>query len=181
MGLVEAKIKILEKLWEAQQPIKARDIAQKMNLGVAASTMHLLGLRKRGYVFTPMHGHYAITDLGKEIIGLPKIDKANADKILRNLPHDKAFHFYTNLHQYSQVIATSLADFCDKIQKIDFKSVEFHIQRKDFENWFKSLGDVELAKRFSIITDIQLHGEELKTRIHEVVKNRLEELRTING
>jgi predicted transcriptional regulator len=181
MGLVEAKMKILEKLWEEQQPMKAKDIAQKMNLGVAAATMHLLGLKKWGYVSTPKHGYYAITDLGKETIGLPKIDKANAAKILSNLTHDKAFHFYTGLHQYTHVLASSLADFYDKLQKIDVKSVEFHISRKDFEHWFQSLGDVELAKRLGLIRGMQLHGEELRTRVYEAVKHRLEELKNIHG
>jgi hypothetical protein len=181
MGLVEAKMKILEKLWEEQQPMKAKDVAQKMNLGVAATTMHLLGLKKFGYVSTPMHGYYAITDLGKETIGLPKIDKANAAKILSNLPHDKAFHFYTGVHQYTHVLASSLADFYDKIQKIDAKSIDFHVPRKDFEHWFQSLGDLELAKRLGLIHGMRLHGEELRTKIHETIKHRLDELKSIHG
>ena len=181
MGLVEAKLKILEKLWEDQEPMRAKDVAQKMNLGVAAATMHLLGLKKWGYVYTPKHGYYAITDLGKETIGLPKIDKAHATKILSNLPHDKAFHFYTDIHQYTHVHASSLTDFYDKIQKIDVKSVEFHVPRKDFEQWFQSLGDVELAKRLGLIRGMHLHGEELKAKVYDTVKHRLEELRHIHG
>jgi predicted transcriptional regulator len=181
MGLVEVKMKILEKLWEEQQPMKAKDVAQKMKLGVAAVTMHLLGLKKLGYVSTPKHTYYAITDKGKETIGLPKIDKTNAAKILSNLPHDKAFHFYTGMHQYTNILASSLADFCDKIQKIDVKSVEFHVTRKDFEQWFQSLGDVELAKRLNLIRGMQLHGEELRTRVYKTVKYRLEELKHIHS
>jgi len=181
MGLVEAKIKILEKLWEEQQPMRSKDVAQRMNLGVAATTMHLLGLKKGGYVYTPQHGYYAITDKGKEAIGLPKIEKAHAAKILSNLPHDKAFHFYTGVHQYTGVLANSLADFYDKLQKIDVKSVEFHVSRKDFEQWIQSLGDVELAKRLGLIRGMHLHGEDLRKRVHEAVKHRLEELKRIHG
>jgi len=181
MGLVEAKMKILEKLWEEQQPMRSKDVAQRMNLGVAATTMHLLGLRKGGYVYTPQHGYYAITDQGKEAIGLPKIEKAHAAKILSSLPHDKAFHFYTGVHQYTGVLANSLADFYGKLQKIDVKSVEFHVSRKDFEQWIQSLGDVELAKRLGLIRGMHLHGEDLRTRVHEAVKHRLEELKRIHG
>jgi len=181
MGLVEAKMKILERLWEEGQPMKSKDVAQKVNLGVAAATMHLLGLKKGGYVHTPQHGYYAITDSGKEAIGLPKIDKAHAAKILSHMPHDKAFHFYTGVHQYTHILASSLADFADKIQKIDVKSVEFHVARKDFEHWVQSLGDIELTKRIGLIRDMHLHGENLRTKLHEAVNHRLEELRRIHG
>lgn len=181
MGLVEAKMKILEILWTEGTPMKSKDVAKKAGLGVAAATMHLLGLKKSEHVYTPQHGLYAITELGKEAIGLPKIDKAHATKILSHLPADKAFHFYTGVHQYTHVIAHSLAEFIDKLQKIDVKSVEFHVPRKDFENWVHSLGDVELAKRLGLIHNMHVHGEDLRTRVYETVKHRLDELKHIHG
>jgi len=181
MGLVEAKMKILEALWEAGTPMKSKDVAQKVGLGVAAATMHLLGLKKGGHVYTPKHGLYAITELGKEAIGLPKSDKAHAAKILSHVATDKAFHFYTGIHQYTRVIAHSLAEFGDKLQKIDVKSIEFHIPRKDFEHWAHSLGDVELAKRLGVIRNMHLRGEDLRTRVYEAVKHRVEELKHILG
>jgi len=181
MGLVEAKMKILEALWTEGTPMKSKDVAQKVGLGVAAATMHLLGLKKSGHVDTPKHGLYAITELGKEAIGLPKIDRAHATKILSHQPTDKAFHFYTGIHQYTHVIAHSLAEFGDKLQKIDVKSVEFHVPRKDFENWAQSFGDVELAKRLGLIRSMRMHGEDLRTRVYEAVKHRLEELKRIHG
>jgi len=179
MGLVEAKMKILEKLWEEGQPMKSKEVAQKVGLGIAATTMHLLGLKKTGHVLAPQHGYYAITDLGKEAIGLPKIDKTHATKILSHLPTDKAFHFYTGIHEYSGVHANSLSDFCDKVEKISVKSVEFHVSRRDFENWFKSLGDAELAKIMSVIHSMNLHGEDLKKKVYETAKLRLEELKRL--
>lgn len=179
MGLVEAKMKILEKLWEEGQPMKSKEVAQKMGLGIAATTMHLLGLKKTGHVLAPQHGYYAITELGKEAIGLPKIDKTHATKILSHLPADKAFHFYTGIHEYSGVHANSLSDFCDKVEKVSVKSVEFHVSRKDFESWFKSLGDAEFAKRMSVIHSMNLHGEDLRKKVHEAAKLRLEELKTL--
>jgi len=179
MGLVEAKMKILEKLWEEGQPMKSKEVAQKVGLGIAATTMHLLGLKKTGHVVAPQHGYYAITELGKEALGLPKIDKAQATKVLSHLPADKAFHFYTGMHEYLGVHANSLSDFCDKVEKVSVKSVEFHVSRRDFENWFKSLGDTELAKRMSVIHSMNLHGEDLKKKVHEAAKLRLEELKRL--
>jgi predicted transcriptional regulator len=181
MGLVEAKMKILEVLWSEGSPMKPKDVAEKAGLKVPAATMHLLGLKKSGYVQTPQHGVYAITELGKEIIGLPKIDKGHAAKILGHVPADKAFHFYTGMNQYTHVIAHSLGEFVDKLQKIDVKSVEFHVPRKDFEQWVQSLGDTELAKKLVAIRNMHIHGENLRTRLYEAVKHRLEELKRIHG
>jgi len=179
MGLVEAKKKVLEKLWEEGQPMKSKDVAQKTGFGIAATTMHLLGLKKTGHVSTPQHGFYAITDLGKEALGFPKIDKTHAAKLLSHVSTDKAFHFYTGMHQYLGIHANSLSDFCDKVEKVGVKSVEFHVSRRDFENWFQSLGDLELAKRMSVIHSMNLHGEDLRKKVHESVKHRLEELKRL--
>lgn len=181
MGLVEAKMKILEVLRSGGTPMKPKDVAEKTGLKVSATTMHLLGLKKSGYVNTPQHGVYAITELGKEMIGLPKIDKGHAAKILSRMPTDKAFHFYTGMNQYTHVIAHSLEEFVDKLQKIDVKSVEFHVPRKDFEHWVQSLGDTELARKLADIRNMHLHGEDLRTRLYEAVKHRLEELKRIHG
>jgi hypothetical protein len=181
MGLIEAKMKILEALWESGTPMKSKDVAQKVGLGPAATTMHLLGLKKTGHVDTPQHGFYGITDLGKEVIGLPKLDRGHAGKILSPVPADKAFHFYTGMHQYTHVIAHSLAEFADKLQRIDIKSVEFHVSRRDFEHWVQSLGDTELAKKLELIRNTHSHGEDLRTRVYETVKHRLDELKHIHG
>jgi hypothetical protein len=179
MGLVEAKMKILEALWVEGAPMKSKDVAQKLGYGIAATTMHLLGLRRSEHVYTPRHGLYAITELGKETIGLPKIDRQKAAKIMSPVSTDKAFHFYTGMHQHTNVVAHNLAEFVDRLQKIDVKSVEFHVPRKDFENWIQSLGDIELAKRLGLIRNMNVHGEDLKTRVYEAAKHRLEDLKHI--
>jgi len=181
MSLGEEKMRILELLWEQGQPMMLKEVAQKAGLKVAATNMHLLGLKKTGHVHTPKHGHYAITDLGRGALGFPKTDKALAGKILSHVSTDKAFHFYTGVHQYTHVIAHSLAEFVDKLHKIDVKSVEFHVPRRDFEHWVQSLGDVELAKRLGVIRNLHAHGEDLRTRIYETVKHRLEELKHHHG
>lgn len=181
MGLAEQKMKILKILSEAGTPMKAKDVAQKAGLGVAAATMHLLGLKKSGHVSSPQHGLYALTDLGKETLGSAKMDKTRASKILSRVPSEKAFHFYTGMHQYTHVIAHSLSEFVEKFQKIDPKSAEFHMPRKDFEHWVESLGDSELAKRLASIRNLHVQGEDLRTRVYETVKHRVEELKRFIG
>jgi predicted transcriptional regulator len=181
MSLVEPKMKILKILFDAGTPMKSKDVAQKAGLGVAAATMHLLGLKKSGHVSSPQHGLYTLTDLGKETLGSAKMDKVHASRILNRVPSDKAFHFYIDMHQYTHVIAHSLSEFVDKLQKIDVRSVEFHVPRKDFEQWVQSLGDSELAKRLASIRNMRVHGEDLRTRVYETAKHRVEELKRILG
>ena len=179
MGFVELKMKILEKLWEEGRPMRPKDVAQRIGLKVSATTMYLLRLKREGHASTPRNGSYAITDLGKEAIGIPKMDKTHAAKMLNDLPVDKAFHFYTDINQHLGIYANSLSDFCDKIQKVDVKSIEFHAARKDFENWFQGLGDVGLAKRISTIRNMNLNGEDLRKKVHDAAKLRLQELKRL--
>ena len=180
MSVGQAKKKILEILWEAGKPLKSREVAKQMKLSIPSSTMHLLRLRKAGYVFTPEKGYYAITNLGKEIIGLPRIDKERALNILRAVPPEKAFHFYTETDRYTGIYANSLNDLCNKIQTIDIRSIEFHVPRGDLEFWFHDLGDLELAKRISLIRGADLSGEALRKRVYETVKSRCEELASVS-
>jgi ribosome biogenesis GTPase A len=75
--------------------------------------------------------------------------------------------------------ANSLQDFCDKIQKIDLKALEFHMPRKDFENWLQHLGDAELAKKMTVIREQGASGEELRKKVYEATKSRCEELKKL--
>ena len=180
MSVGRAKKKILEILWEAGKPLKSREVAKQMRLSIPSSTMHLLGLRRAGYVSTPEKGYYAITNPGKEMIGLPRIDKERALDILRAVPREKAFHFYTETDRYTGVYANSLNDLCSKIQTIDVRSVEFHVPRGDLEFWFRDLGDLELVKRVSLIRGTDLSGEDLQKKVYEIVKSRCEELASVS-
>jgi DNA-binding transcriptional ArsR family regulator len=180
MRVGQAKKEILKILWEAGKPLKSREVAKQVRLSIPSSTMHLLGLRRAGYVSTPDKGYYAITNLGKEMIGMPRIDKERALDILRAVPLEKAFHFYTEIDQYTGVHANSLNDLCSKIQTIDIRSVEFHVARGDLEFWFRDLGDLELAKRMSLIREMSLSGEGLRKKVYETVKSRCEELASVS-
>ncbi|TEU06283.1 ArsR family transcriptional regulator [Candidatus Bathyarchaeota archaeon] len=176
MNISQIKRKILEILWATGKPMRVQDIAEKTGLNISSSMMHLLWLRKAGYVSTPEKSYYAIAKTGKEAIGLPKLTKEKALHILRELPKEEAFHFYTGIDQYVGVYANSLNDFCDKIQTVNMKSIEFHAPRRDFELWLDSLGDLELAKIMGIIRRASLSGENLRKKVYESVKSRCEEL-----
>ncbi len=175
----QARRKILEILREAGKPVRSWEIAERMEISVPSATMHLLRLIKAGYVSTPQRGHYAITVHGREVLGLPKIDREQAAHILSPVPSEKAFHFYRGMDQALQVFADSIDDFCGKIQTVDIESVEFHVPRRDFELWFQDLGDSELVKKMEEIRMMGLSGENLRKKVYETVKSRCEELKSL--
>jgi len=175
----EVRRKILEMLLEAGKPMRSWEIAEKMGISVPSSTMHLLRLIKAGYVSTPQRGQYVITVHGKEALAVPKIDRELVSRILSPVSSEKAFHFYKGMDQYLQVFANSLNDFCEKIQTVDVKSVEFHVPRRDFELWLQGLGDLELAEKLGQIRRMSLAGESLRKTVYETVRSRCEELKRL--
>jgi hypothetical protein len=179
MSISPVKRLILETMWTLDEPAKAADIAKETKLDFPKVMMHIIGLTRIGYVETPEKGRYAITEKGRKALGFPEIDKEQADKILAYLPMEKSFHFYADIGKPLNIQAVSLQDFCDKILKIDVHSIEFHVNRGDFETWFMGLGDIELARKTLLIKDQKHLGEELRKRLYEAVKNRCEELAKI--
>ena len=171
--------KILSVLWTAGKPITLQVIAERVGLNSSSTMGYLLGIIKAKYVSVPQKHYYAITNLGKQAIGLPPVDKNVAQTILGSRSLEKAFHFYYDINQYSGVHATSLKDFVDKIQTVDLKCIEFHIPRRDFELWIRSLGDLELSKKLELLRMRHLSGESLRKEVYETVKSRCEELTSL--
>ncbi len=176
MSLSPVKKLVLETIWMLNKPVKPAEVAEEVGLGFPTVMMHVVGLAKMGYVKAAEKGYYTITDKGREALGLPIISGEKARQILAYVPADKAFYFYADIGKPLGVYAASLGDFCEKIQKIDIGSIEFHLYRGDFEAWFAGLGDIELAKKTALIRERKMSGEELRSKLYEVVKNRCEEL-----
>jgi hypothetical protein len=176
MSASKIRGKILWGLWAAGKPMTIQGIAEKAELTSSSTMEYLPGLIKAKYVSVPKEQYYEITNLGKQAIGLPKVDKKLASNILRPLTIEKAFHFYYGLNQHSGVYADSLKDFVDKIQNVDLRCIEFHVPRKDFELWIRSLGDLELSKKLELLRMKRLSGENLRKELYETVNSRCEEL-----
>jgi hypothetical protein len=176
MSISPVKRLILETMWMIDKPARPAEIAKDTGVSFKQAWMHLLGLTKMECVSSPEKGFYVITGKGKKTLGIPEIEKQRAIEILAYLPMEKSFHFYADLGKPLNVFAASLGDFRDKIQKIDAGSIEFHIRRGDFEVWFTSLGDIELARKTLLTKERKMSGEELRKKLHEIVGKRLEEL-----
>jgi hypothetical protein len=172
MSLSPVKRLILETMWLVDKPAKASEIAKEAGLAFPPVMMHILGLAKMNYAKTVEKGTYAVTEAGRRALGLPQIGREKAAEILAYLPVDKSFHFYADVGKPLNIYAASLGDFCDKLAKVDVPSLEFHLERGDFEAWFASLGDTELARRTLLLKKRKVLGEELRNKLCETVKNR---------
>jgi len=179
MSISSVKRLILETMWLLNKPAKAAEIAKEAGLGFPSVMMHIIWLTRTGYVESPEKGYYVITGKGKKALGFPEIDEEKASEILAYLPQEKSFHFYADIGKPLNIHAASLQDFCDKILKVDICSIEFHINRGDFEAWFTDLGDIELARKTLLIKEQKIFGEQLRKKLYEIVKNRCEELAKI--
>ena len=56
-------------------------------------------------------------------------------RILKIVPREKAFYFFTSIGNYAGASASSLKEFVTIIKDVDIKSLEFHLYRGDFDKW----------------------------------------------
>jgi len=184
MDLPPVKIEILRFLGINEKPLRATIIAKELGKeGKEAKAVqtHLFGLVRSGLVETPEKGYYVISPKGKETLELREVTKDRALEILAQRTRDKAFHFYAELGKPTHIYAYDLLDFCNKIRTVELKTVVFHMERGDFEAWFKMLGDFELVKQIATLKSRNLLGEELRNALISVLKNRCITLSKIVG
>lgn len=181
MSLSPVKIEILETLLLSGKPMKAVAVAQGMGKEFPPVMMHLLGLTKLGYVSSPEKSQYVITQKGKEALGIPDVTKEKAAAALAYSPHDKAFSFYCEVGKPLNVHAHNIRDFANKVLNVPLESIQFHMNRSDFEAWFNGLGDVELAKEVDLLKKKNMAGEDLRMRLHDITQQRYTELAALAG
>ncbi len=105
---------------------------------------------------------------------LTGIDRVSA-RLLRILTPDKAFHFHED-GVYINLSAHSLEELRDVLPLASDKSLLFHVACKHFERWVRfTIGDDMLADIISTIES--KNATDLRSRLHEAIKDRIEELR----
>jgi hypothetical protein len=98
-------------------------------------------------------------------------------RILRSLPREKAFYFFTSIGNYTGKSAFSLKEFMDEIDEANVKSLEFHFYRGDFEKWIAEvLEDDELATEIRTLRNLKYSGTMLREQLHNTISKRYEEL-----
>jgi hypothetical protein len=100
-----------------------------------------------------------------------------SSKILRTVPREKAFYFFTSIGNYTGMSASSLKEFMEKINEVNLKSLEFHFYRGDFEKWMNEvLEDTELASEMRRLQKFGFTGANLRNQIYSIVSRRLKRL-----
>jgi DNA-binding transcriptional ArsR family regulator len=172
MDLSPIKREIIEIMLLNDKPASAAQIAKEYGKKFPSVMMHLIGLTRMGYVDSPEKGRYAVSEKGKEALGIPKISKETAVAILARRSDEKAFHFYACIGNPLDCYAHDLQEFCNNILKVSVDSVEFHVNHGDFQAWFAGLGDLELARETALLKEKKIVGEELRKKMREIVDDR---------
>lgn len=97
------------------------------------------------------------------------------------LPRDKQFHFLIEDGDYKGPrAAASLWEFSEVLYKLPAKTIQYHLERKDFERWLtETLHDPELARRLHKVANRKLKGEILREVITATVAARFDELESL--
>lgn len=99
--------------------------------------------------------------------------------ILRTLPDNQAFHFYTEIDKPTNQVAKSLLDFysiinSDKSHQTQ-TSLTFHMKRGDLTKWIKeAIGDTKLAAKISKLSP---KDPRLGKKLNRTVNDRISQLR----
>ncbi len=97
-------------------------------------------------------------------------------RITRKVTSQEGFRFSRGIGDYTGQVATSLEEFAEMLRTVDSKSIDFHMERRDFEKWVLGIfGDEELAQILSRRMIFQ--GEKRRDELIMAVKNHLEDLR----
>lgn len=104
---------------------------------------------------------------------------SSSSRILRKLPRENAFYFFTSIGNYTGVSAASLEEFMKKIKEVNVKSLEFHLYRGDFEKWVsQTLEDKELVERIKDLQTLKPIGDALQDQLYFIVSRRYDELKS---
>jgi len=101
-----------------------------------------------------------------------------AQRILRKLPRENAFYFFTSIGNYTGISADSLEEFVKRILEVNVKSLEFHLNRGDFEKWAEeTLEDRILADEIKKLQQSKPIGNDLRDNLYLIVSKRHERLK----
>ena len=155
MLLIDEQFKVLKTLVEATGRMDLAAFAQKVNLTTDQTIHQIQELAKEGFLQKVGSGGYGITQKGKAALkAFPLVLK------------EMGFHFYYGIDQPSEFTAESLEQFYRVIKQVEVESVEFHLYRGDFGNWFREVfKDPEFNDELERLKTDGLKGEELRAEL----------------
>ncbi len=112
-------------------------------------------------------------------VSVKSVRRDEAVNLLRTLTPDKAFYFYSGIGQPLGLTSKSFSEFAATVKRVDPSSVRFHVERGDFEGWFKMLGDKSLAEEVAALRGKNLTPDKLRGKVSSIVGTRVDELQKI--
>jgi len=85
------------------------------------------------------------------------------------------FYFSRDMSRYTGLSASNLDEFFKVLAIVPVQSLEFHMNRGDFETWLRFIGSEELASVFAALRNENLSGEALRKRLLELVQSASDE------
>jgi hypothetical protein len=151
MLLIEEQTKILKFMSEMTGHVDMNEFAKKTGLPPGQILQHMQALAKEGFLKKVGAG-FALTEKGKTAL-----------KAVTPVPWNMRFNFYFAIDQPTGVSAGSVKEFIDLASNVKTDSLEFHVSRGDFENWFRTaVVDAGFAEELARIKKKGLKGEELR-------------------
>lgn len=152
--LIEEQARILRFMSEMTARIDTNEFSRKLELTPTELMQHMQQMAKEG-LLKKVSGGFALTEKAKIAL-----------KVSSPVSGNMRFNFYTALDQPMCVSAGSVKEFYDLALKVNEASLEFHLCRGDFENWFSAaVGDSVFAAELAKIKKRNLKGEDLRKAI----------------
>ena len=152
--LIEEQTKILKFMNEMTGHVDMNEFAKKTDLIPIQIGENMQVLAKQGFL-RKVGGGFSITEKGKRAL-----------KAVTSLPVNLRFNFYFAVGHPMGVSAGTVKEFHALVSKLNIVSIEFHLARGDFENWFRTaVDDVALADELAKIKKTELTGEDLRKAI----------------
>ena len=96
-------------------------------------------------------------------------------RFLRTVNPSESFHFYEAIGKPTGQNASNLTEFLETVKSVKTESLQFHLERKDFQNWIeKTLGDTTLARRIAVTST--KHEGNIRAKIQSTLEKRIKEL-----
>lgn len=87
------------------------------------------------------------------------------------VPREKAFYFNEGVGRYVGILGSTLGEFIKGLEQVSVKSIEFHIERRDFERWAMDvLGSCELSEKIGTLRKSRLEAEALRHQLINIMK-----------
>ena len=118
-----------------------------------------------------------ISDFEARVVQELQKPELAAKWIMRQLPKNKGFTFY---HKFAKPInseASSLKGFSEELKSVPIQSIEYHIERADFERWISQvLGDKKLAQKIGEIMKKGITGKKMRKTLVAILEARTKQL-----